>query len=1141
MSTKARWSYWGILLAILATPVLAQSAAGQSVASRCNNWAAALVSLEGNARWRAGEQDRWHQLQAPLTTSVYFCGGDTLVVENQRAALRLPNETVVRLKEKTTIAFKPPEQSFIAEVIEGVVHFITRTPRKFDIKTPYMNASVDGTEFMVAHSTTGSRVAVFEGDVTAGNQTGELHLLAGEQAAATAAQSELKRSSVTLRQSADWALYFPPVLAAPDTDADVKQALNSGRMQAANERLRLLSASQPTADTLALLAATDLYLGRVQSAKDALVQAQSLSTQSAAASAVESLLRLQEGDIDSAKHIALQATKNSADKAEPWLALSYVQQSQYQLDDALASVQRALDIQPSAGVLLARKAELQLMLGNTSQAQKTINQALAVSPALSRAHTVQGFIALNELALSHAQAAFARAAQLDPADPMPVLAQGIVAIRHGQLVHGREQIELAVALDPGLSLTRSYLGKAYYEEVRNAKADAQFELAKQLDADDPTPWFYSALLRQSENQLVAALADLDKAAELNDNRAVYRSRLLLDNDHAARSASQAQIYRALGFEQAAINQGAEAIEQAPQAYSAHRMVAQAYASDPRFESLRASESLQARLLQPVSAESLPLGLSEAGLLVQPGAGPSDLGVNEFNSLFVQEGLSGHITALAGSQDTQAFDGRLRGLYGKGAFEISHYNYGSDGYRENNDVDYQITSLFGHYQIIDGLDLQLKLRHREDEQGDVAQRFFAENYSPNLREAVESDRAELGVNYRISANSRILGLLARDESDEQLSDFFTFPTLATLALNINEKRDANKAELKYLLEQENFSWQFGGSYLSVDRRLRSQEDFQLPPSFPPLPRAPAMVASLSDYYANTYAYGNYNKKKWDVLFGASYTRFGSQRINDDNVLNPKFGLRYQLTHSNSLRVAYSEGVAGLLTQVSTLEPTQVVGFTQVFDDGDYWKNKLYGLGWDFVGNGSVNAGFEYTFRKTTNSTAFVGQAEVADKLLEVSAAKFYGYALLTDKVSVSVEAKLEDNDFVIRNAADINLIQQGSTVALKTWTIPLKINYVVNSGLTVSATATYINQDVEFYEFVDPVTNFARVPYDSDFWILDMELRYKLARWPLEVAVVAKNLTDRTYQYQDQNFQSGQERPLGVAAERNVAARVKWSF
>ena len=65
-------------------------------------------------------------------------------------------------------------------------------------------------------------------------------------------------------------------------------------------------------------------------------------------------------------------------------------------------------------------------------------------------------------------------------------------------------------------------------------------MAKGLDPLDPTPYFYDAIRKQTVNRPVEALEDMQTSITLNDNRAVYRSRLLLDEDLAARSASLAQ-------------------------------------------------------------------------------------------------------------------------------------------------------------------------------------------------------------------------------------------------------------------------------------------------------------------------------------------------------------------------------------------------------------------------------------------------------------------------------------------------------------------------------------------------------------------------------------------------------------------------
>jgi Flp pilus assembly protein TadD len=63
----------------------------------------------------------------------------------------------------------------------------------------------------------------------------------------------------------------------------------------------------------------------------------------------------------------------------------------------------------------------------------------------------------------------------------------LAKIRESGLESGREEIAIAVSLDPNNSLTRSYLGKAYYEEKRDPLARDQFAIAKELDPQGSHP------------------------------------------------------------------------------------------------------------------------------------------------------------------------------------------------------------------------------------------------------------------------------------------------------------------------------------------------------------------------------------------------------------------------------------------------------------------------------------------------------------------------------------------------------------------------------------------------------------------------------------------------------------------------------
>ena len=202
------------------------------------------------------------------------------------------------------------------------------------------------------------------------------------------------------------------------------------------------------------------------------------------------------------------------------------------------------------------------LLGMQRAAEQSARAAVEANEDESGAHTILGFVHLAQIDTGAAQTAFHAAIEHDSFNPLPRLGLGLATIRDGQLVQGRQQLEIAVALDPGSSLLRSYAGKAYYEEntrQRDELASAQFALAKQLDTQDPTSWYYEAILKESQNRPAEALQELQVSIEKNGNRAVYRSKLLLDDDAAAPTASVAAVYDNLGFERLAIVESAKAL------------------------------------------------------------------------------------------------------------------------------------------------------------------------------------------------------------------------------------------------------------------------------------------------------------------------------------------------------------------------------------------------------------------------------------------------------------------------------------------------------------------------------------------------------------------------------------------------------
>ena len=493
------------LAALLFTPSFTE-------AGTCEESMAEIVSVEGVVEAKRAGEMSWE----PVKLHDTFCPGDQLRVQLQsRSAVVLQSGAVLRLDQKSTITFigvdKP--QTSIIDLLSGVVHFFSHQPRSLKVTTPFLNGAVEGTEFLVQVTEDRTLLSVFSGKVNAANNAGSIVLASGQ--AATAAAGSAPAATVVMhpRDSVRWALYYPPVI--------VPGEVSPGTGEAAAHAYR---------------AAQLLTVGRADEAGTEIEQALALSPGDGLALSLQSIIALAQNDTAEALHLAESAVEADSRSAAAHLALSYARQARFDLANARAGLLAAARQDPGNALLWARLAELHLSFGDLGKAREAAQKASALAPGLERTQTVLGFAHLANFDTTSAGTAFAEAIRLNQAAPLPRLGLGLARIRDGHLEEGRREIEVAVSLDPGRSLLRSYLGKAFFEEKRKRLAERHFSAAQELDPKDPTPWFYDAIRKQTLNRPVEALRDMQQSITLNDNRAVYRSRLLLDSDLAARSS-----------------------------------------------------------------------------------------------------------------------------------------------------------------------------------------------------------------------------------------------------------------------------------------------------------------------------------------------------------------------------------------------------------------------------------------------------------------------------------------------------------------------------------------------------------------------------------------------------------------------------
>ena len=241
----------------------------------------------------------------------------------------------------------------------------------------------------------------------------------------------------------------------------------------------------------------------------------------------------------------------------------------------------AVERSPKNGAARVRVAELEFGFGRSGVALTALDRGLELSPKNAECWALKGFLLSAANKRKQAFEAEDRAIALDPALGNAWLGRGLMRIQAGYVTAGRQDLLVAAELEPQRALLRSYLGKAFAEEGDLNRALKELKLADRLDPKDPTSRLYLALVEHENNQANDSVRDLEKSRDLNDNRSVFRSQLLLDQDRAVRSANLAAIYRDAGMFEFSEREAANAVNSDYANYSGHLFLSEIFDQLPR--------------------------------------------------------------------------------------------------------------------------------------------------------------------------------------------------------------------------------------------------------------------------------------------------------------------------------------------------------------------------------------------------------------------------------------------------------------------------------------------------------------------------------------------------------------------------------
>ena len=1094
-----QWLFLWLLLSLFAPTVFATTT--------CEQWVARVVSVQGVVEARPAEGKQWQT----VTQGQTYCSDQMIHVrENSRAALELSNETIIRLDQNTTIVLTgESEESSWLDLLKGAVHFITRVPNALKVKTPYVNAAVEGTEFVIRVENGETTVSVIEGRVALENEQGQLLLTDGQSASAREGEAPIRRVDIIPEDAVQWSLYYPSVI-------------DKSHNNPAN-----IAASQP----LIIEADQLLAVGRVHEAEALLARIQQQDANNVLAHAMQSIIALTQNRNTAALELATTAFTLNPTSAEAALALSYAQQAQFNLHGAHETLRTALRFSADNSLLLARQAELLLSLGKLEQAEVVARQAIGIDPEQAHALTILGFAHLGQFQVEQAHRYFEQAIRLNQVDPLPRLGHGLAEIRNGKLSDGRREIEIAATLNPANALIRSYLGKAYYEEKRPKLAADQFILAKSLDPKDPTPWFYDAIRKQTLNRPIEALQDLQQSIRLNDNRAIYRSRLLLDQDHAARSASLARIYNDLGFSQLALSEGWKSVNIDPSNHSAHRLLADSYSALPRHEIARVSELLQSQLLQPLNLNPIQPQLAESSLGILDGAGPTSASNNEFNPLFTRNRFSFQMNGIAASQQsdlernkdhtTRGTDLIHSGLWGRYSYSLGSFHDNNQGIRPNHDRDRDIDNLFIQTALDHNTNLQFEYRDSHTIEGDLPLRYEPTRFSSSKRTSLDTRTVRFGLRHDLAPGNTLLLSALHSSRDESQNNSGAFPQQS-----IADNRRGHTFELQHLYLQPHYSITTGVGYFNNRNNTNITLDFT------PLP-CPILSGCLDitqerSKYRNAYLYSqlsSHHSLTWSL--GLSLDDVETTR-KETLQLNPKLGLTWQPGNQITVRAAAFRALKRNLNNNQTLEPTQVAGFNQFYDDDNATDSRRYGIAIEQQYH-SLFAGVELSKRHL--DVPFITNNTKTESNWKEQLGRAYLYWTPFNWLAAHTEYRHETFTRPIRSSVDQRDATTG-TPALKTQQLPLSANLFFRNGLSLQLSATGVKQNGLFYLTETETTTTSQ----DSFWLTDAAISYRLNNRTGRITLGAKNLFDKAFRYHNTDIAN-----IRILPERIIFTRLSLSF
>jgi outer membrane receptor protein involved in Fe transport len=247
------------------------------------------------------------------------------------------------------------------------------------------------------------------------------------------------------------------------------------------------------------------------------------------------------------------------------------------------------------------------------------------------------------------------------------------------------------------------------------------------------------------------------------------------------------------------------------------------------------------------------------------------------------------------------------------------------------------------------------------------------------------------------------------------------------------------------------------------------------------------------------------------------------------LNPKFGVQWNITNALQLRAAAFKTVKRFLIVDQTLEPTQIAGFNQFFDDPNGSVTWRYGVGLDAIFGAGIYGGIEVSHRDIDGllySPVTLQQLAGVENRQETQT-RGYLYWTLNPRWAIAMTASYERFELSPKVS---------SFTILDTISAPVSVEYFAPTGVFARFGATAVRQDLK------PAADVSFAKTHDEFAVFDAALGYRLPNRRGIASVEVRNMFNHKFLYQDLEFLSAEPQtdPRYIPG-RTIIARLTLAF